>query len=382
MIDTKTNNIELKKINRNRIFRLLYSVDKISKQEISAQLQMSMPTVTQNLKNLEDQNLIVKVGTFESTGGRKPEAITYNPSAKYAIGIDITTNNIVAVVVDISGTIVESENLTIPFSDDSSYFQQVSIFIDNIVNRSSIDKDDILGVGIALPAIISKDKRSVCHASILGSQDGILGFENGTCDHFAKYIPYPCILCNDANAGGIAELWNNSATTNSVYISLNNTIGGAILFNNQLYFGENQRSGEFGHITIVNNGRRCYCGKNGCADAYLSANILSNTADGSLVNFFNYVNSGSVYHINVWNEYLDYLSLCVNNLRMLFDCNVIIGGYVGVYMDEHIEQLRTLVAKRNTYETSGGYMQACHYKMHATAVGAALIHIEEFIRNI
>ena len=377
-----TTNIKLKEINRNRIYQLLYQSEKISKQEIAAALNMSLPTITQNLKTLEEQDLIMKIGTFESTGGRKPDAIAINPYAKFAVGLDITTNKIVAVVVDLSGKVVESAELNLTFEDSENYFQAIGMLVSDVLFKAEVPNEKVLGLGIALPAIISADNSQVAHASILGLENGILGFKNGTSDHFSRYAPFNCKLCNDANAGGIAEQWNKSDSTNAIYLSLNNTIGGAIMFNNALYTGENQRGGEFGHMTIVNNGRQCYCGKHGCSDAYLSSSLLTNSSNGSLSEFFKLVREGSLHHINLWNEYLDYLALTVNNLRMAFDCNVIIGGYVGVYMDEHIDHLRNLVAERNTYETYGGYIQACHYRMHATAVGSALLFIEEFIKNI
>jgi len=377
-----TNNIELKKVNRNRIYQLLYQTEKMAKQEIASALNMSLPTITQNLKALEEQNLIMEVGTFKSTGGRKPKAIAINPSAKFAVGLDITTNKVVAVVVDLSSKVVESTELRQTFSDSESYFQSIGVLVNDVLAKANVTREAVLGVGVALPAIISEDNQRVAHASILGLENGILGFKNGTSEHFERFTSFNCKLCNDANAGGIAEQWNKCDSTNSIYLSLNNTIGGAIMFNDALYTGENQRSGEFGHMTIVNNGRQCYCGKYGCADAYLSSSILTNSSNGSLSEFFSLVHDGSIHHVNLWNEYLDYLALTVNNLRMAFDCNVIIGGYVGVYMDDHIDHLRDLVAARNTYETYGGYIQACHYRMHATAVGAALLFIDSFIKNI
>lgn len=375
MVNDKLNSIELKKINRHRIFRLVYQTDKLSKQEISSNLNMSLPTVSQNLRSLEEDGFIQKIGTFESTGGRKPDAICFNYSARYAIGLDITSEFFVIVIVDLRGNLVSSEKISLPFAEDDAYFQSVGQIIDRAVEKAGIENEKILGVGIAVPAIVSEDKRSICHTSILG-------FANGTSAHFARYISYPCELCNDANAGGIAELWIDAATENAIYVSLNNTIGGAILFNNKLYLGETQRSGEFGHMTLINDGRTCYCGQKGCVDSYCSARILSNTAGGNLDNFFKLVRQDSLHHINLWHEYLNYLAIAVNNLRMVFDCNVILGGYVGVYMDEHLDALREIISERETYQSNGLYISACRYKMHATAVGAALVFIERFLSNI
>ena len=38
------------------------------------------------------------------------------------------------------------------------------------------------------------------------------------------------------------------------YLSLNNSVGGSIIIRENIYQGQNQRGGEFGHMTIVPDG--------------------------------------------------------------------------------------------------------------------------------
>ena len=54
----KLTNTDVKKLNKNRIFRLIYNSDKISRQEIADRLGLSLPTVNQNLKMLMEDGLI------------------------------------------------------------------------------------------------------------------------------------------------------------------------------------------------------------------------------------------------------------------------------------------------------------------------------------
>ncbi len=238
-----------------------------------------------------------------------------------------------------------------------------------------IDKSKILGVGISVPGLISEDRQWVSYASILG-------FSGGSLNNFSEFIAYPCIFSNDASAAALAELWNCDGNDNVVYLSLSNSVGGAISLGKTFYPGDNQRSAEFGHMTIIPKGKRCYCGQYGCVDSYCNASILSDTTNGNLADFFEKVDVGSAEHQAVWKKYLYYLSLAVNNLRMVFDCRVILGGYVGSYMSGHIEYLRKQVSLRNSFEEDGSYLEVCRYKRESSAVGAALQHIEPFINNI
>ena len=75
----------------------------------------------------------------------------------------------------------------------------------------------------------------------------------------------------------------------------------------------------------------------------------------------------------MWDAYLDNVAVVVNNLRMMLDCDVILGGYVGRYMDAELAGLRRRAAFRNTFEPDAGYLKACAYKKEAAALGSAIL---------
>jgi predicted NBD/HSP70 family sugar kinase len=375
MKNNGVNSIEVKKINRQTIYKFLYRHEPISVQEIAYTLNMSLPTVTQNIKELYERGLVIKTGLFESTGGRKAKAISYNSTARYAIGLDVTRNHIGAVLIDLSGKVIKNERRQFPFVNSKNYFKGVGNFVQGFIEDYNIYTKDILGVGIALPAIISPDRETVSYASVID-------FKGGKVSAFSEYIPYPCVFSNDANAAGFAEMWGDETFENVVYLSLNNSVGGSIIIKKNIYEGYNNRSGEFGHMTIVPNGKTCYCGQKGCVDAYCSAKLLSDSTNGNISEFFRLLSLGNEEQKLIWDKYVSHLVIAVNNLRMLFDCNVILGGYAGAYMDEYIGELRKLVSKYNTFEVDGNYLKVCKYKLETTAVGAALILVEDFINNI
>ncbi len=375
MNNNGVNSIEVKKINRQTIYKFLYRHEPISIQEIAYTLNMSLPTVTQNIKELYERGLVIKTGLFESTGGRKAKAISYNSIARYAIGLDVTRNHVGAVLIDLSGKVIKNERRQFPFENTKEYFRGIGSFVSEFIEDYKINTGDVLGVGIALPAIIAPDRETVSYASVID-------FEGGKVSAFSEYIPYPCVFSNDANAGGFAEMWGDETFENVVYLSLNNSVGGSIIIKKNIYEGYNHRSGEFGHMTIVPNGRTCYCGKKGCVDAYCSAKLLSDSTNGNIAEFFRLLSKGNKQQKLIWEEYVSHLVIAVNNLRMLFDCNVILGGYAGAYMDEYIDELRAMASKYNTFEVDGNYLNVCKYKLETTAVGAALILVEDFIKNV
>lgn len=375
MATGRVNSIEVKKINRNAIYNFLYMHEPLSIQEIAYTLNMSLPTVTQNIKELFERGLVIESGLFESTGGRKAKAISYNSTARYAVGLDITRNHVGIVLIDLGARVIKNERIQFPFVNSKEYFKGVGDFVNHFIDECAIGKSSILGVGIALPAILSEDGRTVSYAQVID-------FQEGNVKSFSEYIPYTCTFSNDANAAGFAEMWGEKNEESVVYLSLNNSVGGSIIIGKNIYDGQNKRGGEFGHMTIVPGGRTCYCGQKGCVDTYCSARILSDSTNGSISEFFRLLKLGEKQQKEIWDEYISHLVVAINNLRMLFDCKVILGGYAGAYMDEYIGPLRELVARYNTFEVDGNYLHVCKYKLETTAVGAALLHIENFIKNV
>lgn len=368
------NSHDIKRANRNRIFRYIYDHPGTSRPELVQSLAMSLPTVTQNVKSLFEDGLVKEDGSLESTGGRKAVALSCVPGARVAVGIEITRNHAGVVVVDLRGTVLEGMRQRIPFSPEPVYAERVGRTVEKVVSAAGVDPAGILGVGVSLPGILSADGGML-------SSSVFRHYEYPT-RIIADALPYPAVFLNDANAAGIAEMWDAPTGKSFVYLSLSNSVGGAIIWNSRLQAGDNQRGGEFGHITVDPAGRRCYCGQRGCLDAFCNASLLSDRAGGDLAEFFRRVEGGDARLGAVWNRYLDHLARAVNILRMAFDCEVVVGGYVGAFMEGHIEELRRRAGLLNTFELSGEYVKVCRRRTEASAVGTALVHIQNFIKEI
>lgn len=367
-------NMDVKRRNRSNTLRCVLTCEHISQMELSQRLSLSWPTVLQNVKELSELGLIQEAGSYESTGGRKAKAYAPVRDAKLALGLDITRNHVSVVLVDLSGQVVRSVRKTRPFSLDDGYAQGLGELAGQFVEENKA-QDRLLGVGVSLPGIVAEEEGVLRHSHILGIQDVPTGF-------FSRYIPYPCHFINDANAAGLAEVYGAPDAEDFVYLSLSNSVGGAILNGGALYTGNHLRAGEFGHNTLIPGGRQCYCGKEGCLDAYCSARVLADHTQGRLADFFDRLRAGDPQLEQVWKEYLQYLAVAVNNLHMSFDCDVIVGGYVGAFLEEFGEPLRTLLEERNTFRRDASYLRFCRYKLEAAAVGAALIQIGAFIQTV
>ena len=360
-----------KTITRSRILNYVINNQITSKAEVSKNLNLSMPTVLSNINDLIAKGIIIETGEYESTGGRKAKSIGINPSYRYSVGIVITANHVGIVLVNLKYEIVKFRRVRMKFSPDASYCQDLSVLTSEFLKDTEY-QDRILGIGISIPGIISQK----AHLLI---KSHALQLENYSLSFLEQAFDLPVYFENDANAAMMAEDMNRYK--NAIYLSLNNTLGGAFCIGGKLFQGENQKAGEFGHMILVPGGRKCYCGKKGCADAYCAASALTDEIN-SLETFMEQLKSGDEAAEEKWSEYLDMLAVLISNLRMAYDMDIILGGEVGGYLAEHMLPLGEKVMEYNGFDHDIRYLRNCSYKREASAVGAAKHLLQEFIKNI
>ena len=364
--------------NRQKIYQYIRSEGSASKQDLAFGLKLSLPTVTQNLQYLEERGLIDTSRKVTNTGGRNATAYSYIKGARMAIGVYTTPNHINAVVVDLSGNVIEKCRKRIKFDLKADrYLKQIGAIVEQVKESAGLSDEGLLGVGIAVPGLVSDDGEEVDYGMTLN-------FRGVTRAEIAKYIPYRTRLFHDSFVAGYAEVWIDHRVKDAFYISLNNSVGGAIVIGNEIFPGDTNKSGEIGHMVIdAKSKKKCYCGRYGCLDTVCNAGNLDQYTDGNLEEFFRLIDEGDQKAWKLWDEYLDYLALAIHNIRMLFNSVVIIGGYVGAYIGDCMEDLKKRVDAWNSIgDLAEDYLIPCKYKVEATAAGAAIIFIDEFIENV
>ncbi|MCI9269978.1 MAG: ROK family transcriptional regulator [Dorea sp.] len=357
-----------KENNQERIFALLRRQGSLTKQEIGSALGLSMPTTLQNVNELMEQGILEEGEAVESTGGRRARKIRVNGKAGFCAGIDIATSHVGFTVTNLLGEIAAKKNVPLKFRDEPEVYEQIGGELEEMIRKGRL-KNRMLGAGISFPGIIDMQVGWIV-------QSHIFELEYVSLDRFYRTIPYPLIVENDANCLSFVEL--SSECSDYVYISLNRTVGGALIQNGQLMTGEGFRAGEVGHMVLVPGGRTCYCGKKGCADAYLSPDALSK--GGSLDAFFERLRQGEEETVQVWDTYLDDLAVLATNLRMALDMKIVIGGEVGTYLEPYMGVLQKKALEYDRFARDIDYLQPVRAdrREHGGALGAALLAMEKF----
>ena len=371
----KATTTELKRTNTNNVLQFIYRQRKTSQQEIANNLQLSRPTISQILKDLESLKLIEKNGFFESTGGRKADAITFVSSGKIALGLEILMDSYEIVAINLYGDIIKSQSVPRLFTNDEPYYAEIGAAVNDFVSSLHISSRRILGLGIVLQGVISFDGTKVTYGKILNCT-GL------SVDRFKQYISYPCSMIHDAEAAATGELWMNPSIRKAIFFHIRSNLSGALIIDGKFLKGNELKSGVFEHMTIVPNGRPCYCGKRGCVETYCSLKALLPNEE-SIDSFFHHLRSGSVEYRWRWNEYLKYLSTSINNVRMLIDYDIILGGTLAQYLTSgDIDELHHLVEEKTAFPSKRRFIKISSCGSMPIAKGAALPYVAQYMESV
>ena len=370
-------NISVKKINRSKVYQYIYRKKTTSKRQIVQDLQMGLSTVSQNLNLLEQDGLIEKNGYFESTGGRKANAIQIVSDFRISIGIGILKNMFHITAVDLYGNALYTNTIPFPYSNTPDYYKQVTDKIKEFIATNQYDEEKILGVSIATQGITSPDHSTVLYGNIMNNTGMIL-------EDFSRYLPYPCYLEHDSKSAAFLELWKHPELDSAVVFLLNRNLGGAIITNHQIHQGSSMHSGTIEHICINPDGPLCYCGNRGCLETYCSANALEQAAGMNIKDFFSLLREKKSPQLTqIWKDYLHHLAFAMKNLNLIIDAPIIISGYLAPYfLEDDIAYLTKHINVSSPFALNKEQIFVGTNGQYTPAIGAALFYVNQFIHSI
>lgn len=369
--------ISLKKINKSKVYQYIYKSKVTSKLQIVSDLQMGLSTVSQNLNLLEQEGLIERNGYFDSTGGRKAQAIQIVPDFKISIGIGILKNMFHLTAVDLYGNAIFTDTFSVPYSNTPAYYEQIAGTVREFISSNQYEDEKVLGISIATQGITSPDHTTVTYGTIMNNTGMKL-------EEFSRRLPYPCYLEHDSKSAAFLELWKHPELDSAVVFLLNRNLGGAIITNHQIHQGNSMHSGTLEHMCINPDGPLCYCGNRGCLETYCSVDSLEQAAGMTIKEFFPLLREKkSSQLIQVWEDYLNHLAFAMKNLNLIIDAPIIISGYLAPYFtDEDLSYLTEHINLSAPFKLDKDQILVGTNGQYTPAIGAALHYVDQFIHTV
>ena len=232
----------IRDINRQIVLNYVRERGPISRSEIAQETALQRSTVSLIVEDLCIEGLIEEING-ESTGGRPPILLSLRTADAVAIGVDIGTNYTIVASSDLAGRVLQEEKFETQ-ADSKETTKRIVERARRLIRRHH---GTIEGIGISLPGLVNPDGSGLFVPNF-DWRDVPLGkdINAGT--------GLPVTMDNDANAAALAELWFGRPEIRQVrdfiLVLVEGGVGTGIVFDGQVYRGENGAAGEFGHMTI------------------------------------------------------------------------------------------------------------------------------------
>ena len=187
---------------------------------------------------------------------------------KYVFGVDVGGTTVKLGLFDPEGEVKEKWEIPTRKEDNGDHIiADIAESIKEKMSANSIDRMDVVGVGIGVPGPVKEDG-TVLLAANLG-----WGKKNITME-LGELLRVPVMAGNDANVAALGEMWRGGGRgyKNMVAVTLGTGVGGGIIIGGKIVSGSTGAGGEIGHIHLEDEEpAACGCGGHGCLEQYASA---------------------------------------------------------------------------------------------------------------
>lgn len=283
--------------------------------------------------------------------------------AMFKIGIDLGGTKIETIILNPDGLeIYRNRVLTL---QERGYAAIVNTLAECYSNALTVIGDKPHTFGIGTPGSISgktglmKNSNTVCL--------------NGKPLHkdLQKLINRPVAIENDANCFAMAEAKIGAGKDHAVVfgVIMGTGCGGGIVIRQHVLNGLQSLGGEWGHMTIDPNGPKCYCGKNGCVELYISGSGISNRyfdLTGKRLPAIHILESELPEALEIKELFFEQFGRALSNVISVIDPDIIVLGgglsnYVPLYTQgvERVakyvfsDELVTPIVKHKTGDSAG-----------------------------
>ena len=251
--------------NRRIVLEAVRQYGPIARGEIAERVGLTVQTVSNIIRELEDQDFIAGVRDVPKSRGYPATNLSLNPDGGYSIGINITPMGIEAALVNLGGEVVARDTRKLSHVSPERAFQEIETLVAEF-KKAKLGKR-MLGVGLAMPGPFNVESMSFVGPTTLE------GWKNYPVqEQLSNTSRLPAFIEVDHAAAALGEriYGKGKDFRDFYYLYLGVGLGGCMVQDGVPVRGSNRNAGEIGHLPVVPDGEPCPCGNRGCLERYLS----------------------------------------------------------------------------------------------------------------
>ena len=255
--------------------KLIQMTPAVSRVELSTLSGLSSAAITGVISGLIAKGLLVEERSEARAIGRKRVALSLRRSLGYVVGIDLGTFNLRIAVTDLNGDLIAGLQVkTEMWRGREPVIQRCFDLVRETLAKAQVNFADLHGIGVAFSGVIDVQCGRILSYPRLGQveQWRNVPLKKIVEDEFGV----PCLLEDSVRAVATSEryLGAGQSLNDFVYVDVGMGVGASIFINGQIYRGFNGSAGEFGHMTVDEDGPLCCCGSYGCLEALATCTTI------------------------------------------------------------------------------------------------------------
>ena len=386
---------DIRVANRFEVLRHIIGAGVVARQEIAVETGLSLATVSNLVGELIQVGLLEEVGFQDSGGGRPRGLVAVHRAGGVLAGVDVAETYVHVELFDTGLNVLASveEPLHPQENRPEQVVGHVVSSLRAAVRQAGVDFDQALGVGVSVPGEVDRDGGVSVFAPNWAWHDVPLR------DQLAAELHLPLYLDNPLRAGVVAELWFGAGRGHDdvAVLTLGTGVGAGLAFHGMLYRGATNSAGEWGHTTLVMDGRLCRCGSRGCVEAYVGApGIMAQLHDlapqspllhpddqtATIDALARAYQAGDPVAVAVVAETARYLAVAIADLINLTNPEVVVlSSWVAARLGEPLlEQVRALLGRHAlSRPLANTEISLCKIAGNPVSLGAATFALEGYL---
>lgn len=251
-------------INRRIVLNLIRTKQPISRADLARHTGLQRSTVSLIIEQLIEEQWITEGALGHLPRGRKPRFLHLNNERAGIIGINVRPQVTTLALTDLNANFLTQDSLSTP-SNPQLFLEQLGEKVENL--RRSHPNIFCEGIGVGVPGRVNRRTHKMIFAPNLGWRN--VDFKG----HLEKVTSLPVEVENAANSCALYELWfgrHSEGVHDLIALTVSEGVGTGVIANGQLVSGLDGMAGEFGHVSINEDGPLCRCGNRGCWETYAS----------------------------------------------------------------------------------------------------------------
>ena len=259
--------------NRRVVLETVRQHGLLGRSDIAALTRLTAQAVSNIVAELVEEGFLVEQGRRRTARGQPPVELAVNPDGGMTAGMEIATDHITTVLVDLTGQIRAQRIVPLGDATMETVWALAATELAEARGAAGLPKR-LLGCGVVMPGPFEVEGMNSVGSSPLPDWAGRHAGQRLT-----DSLGTPVTIENDATAAAVGEhlhgLGRNLRHFCQIYFGTG--LGLGVIVAGQPYRGAFGNAGEIGHIPVVHGGLACACGQQGCLERYASLHALTET---------------------------------------------------------------------------------------------------------